>query len=93
MLPKDQTTTTTPPKDQRAVSALTMAQASPQPAHRQYWAFWEAMGKLMQWQAWTLSCSIDGSLLECQFAFNWDDDACLQPNHDGNKQPLTFSIT
>jgi hypothetical protein len=58
----------------RAISALAMAQASLQPACRQYWVFWEAMGKLMQWQAWIWSCSVNGSLSACQFAFYWDDD-------------------
>jgi hypothetical protein len=32
------------------------------------------MGKLMQWQAWIWSCSVDDLLSECRFAFNWDND-------------------
>jgi hypothetical protein len=36
--------------------------------------FWEAVGKLMQWQAGIRSCSVDRLLLECLVAFDWDDD-------------------
>jgi hypothetical protein len=32
------------------------------------------MGKLTQWQAWIHSCSVDGLLSACLFAFDWDDD-------------------
>jgi hypothetical protein len=56
------------------ISVLATAYASPKPACRQYWVFWEAMGKLMQWQACIRSCSVDGSLLAWWFAFNRDDD-------------------
>jgi hypothetical protein len=35
--------------------------------------FGEAMGKPMQWQAWIWSCSVNRFLLECLFAFDWDD--------------------
>jgi hypothetical protein len=32
------------------------------------------MGKLMQRQTWIWSSTINGSLLACLFAFDWEDD-------------------
>jgi hypothetical protein len=65
---------TTPPMDQTAISALVAtAQASLQPSCRQYWVFWKTVGKLMQWQAWIWSCTVDRLLSACRFAFGWDD--------------------
>jgi hypothetical protein len=54
--------------------------------------FWEAIGKLMQWQEWIWSCTINGSLSACQVAFDWDDDgfACSKTMEISN---LSFSLS
>jgi hypothetical protein len=45
--------------------------------------FWVAKGKLMQWQAWIWSCSVDGSLSACRFVFDRDDDGFACSNTMG----------
>jgi hypothetical protein len=45
--------------------------------------FWEAIGKLMQRQAWIWSCSVDDMLSECGLAFDWDDDGFACSNTMG----------
>jgi hypothetical protein len=47
------------------------------------------MGKLMQWQAWIWSCTMDRS---CRFAFDCDDDGFACSNTMGMRN-LSFSLS